>query len=115
MRSTGTAPAVGLWRSCSTSTMTGGGRFAAIPASRGRWSCSGRSIHGVPFLRPAIVLLYKSKHPGSDDQADFRRAAPPLAVESRWWLRTALQRCLPGHPWLDDLWRAAPAARAARG
>ena len=53
---------------------------------------AGRSADGVPFLRPEIVLLYKSKDPRSDDQADFDQAAPLLDPESRAWLAAALQR-----------------------
>ena len=83
---------------------------------RGRWAfrrdigitrpaklISDRSADGVPFLRPEIVLLYKSNDPRPDDQADFERAAPLLDPESHAWLRVALQRHRPGHPWLDDL------------
>ena len=39
---------------------------------------AGRSADGVPFLRPEIVLLYKSKDPWPDDQADFEQTAPLL-------------------------------------
>ena len=83
---------------------------------RGRWAfrrdigitrpaklISDRSADGVPFLRPEIVLLYKSNDPRPDNQADFERAAPLLDPESHAWLRVALQRHRPGHPWLDDL------------
>ena len=64
---------------------------------------AGRSADGVPFLRPEIVLLYKSRDPGPNDLADFEQAAPLLDRESRAWLAAALQRHRPGHPWLDDL------------
>lgn len=83
---------------------------------RGRWAfrrdigitrraklISDRSADGVPFLRPEIVLLYKSNDPRPDNQADFERAAPLLDPESHAWLRVALQRHRPGHPWLDAL------------
>ena len=62
-----------------------------------------RSADEIPFLRPEIVLLYKSKDPRPDDQADFAQAAPLLDPESCAWLRVALQRHLPGHRWLDEL------------
>ena len=62
-----------------------------------------RSADGVPFLRPEIVLLYKSKDPHPRDQADFEHAAPLLDSESRAWLRVALQRHRADHPWLDGL------------
>ena len=57
----------------------------------------------MPFLRPEIVLLYKSRDAGPNDHADFEQVAPLLDPESRVSLRTALQRHRPGHPWLDDL------------
>ena len=64
---------------------------------------SGRSADAVPFLRPEIVLLYKSNDPRPDYQADFEQAVPLLDPESRAWLREALQHHLPGHRWLYDL------------
>lgn len=62
-----------------------------------------RTAGGVPFLRPDVVLLYKSKRPGANDQADFRRTAPLVSTDSRRWLRAALGLHLPGHPWLAVL------------
>ena len=62
-----------------------------------------RSADGVPFLRPEIVLLYKSRDAGPNDHADFDRAAPLLDPESRVWLGAALRRHVPGHRWLHDL------------
>ena len=62
-----------------------------------------RSAEGVPFLRPEIVLLYKSNDPQPDYQADFEQAVPLLDPESRAWLAVALQRHRPGHRWLCDL------------
>ena len=63
----------------------------------------GRSADRVPFLRPEIVLLYKSRDAGPDDHADFERAVGLLDHESRIWLVGALQRHRPGHPWLYEL------------
>ena len=63
----------------------------------------GRSAQGVPFLRPEIVLLYKSKQARPEDETDFANARPHLDQESRTWLRKALEQHLPGHPWLDAL------------
>ena len=64
------------------------------------FSCS---AEGVPFLRPEIVLLYKSRDAGPNDHADFERAAPLLDPESRAWLAAALRRHVPGHRWLHGL------------
>ena len=61
------------------------------------------SADGVLFLRPEIVLLYKSKDPRPDDEADFDRAAPLLDSESRAWLAAALRCHVPRHRWLHDL------------
>ena len=80
-----------------------------------------RSGGGVPFLRPEIVLLYKSRDAGPNDHADFDRAAPLLDPESRAWLAAGLRRHVPGHRWLHDLCEAggsgcpASADRAING
>ncbi len=63
---------------------------------------SARSADGVPFMRPEIVLLYKSRDAGPNDHADFERAAPLLDLDSRAWLGAALRRHVPGHRWLCD-------------
>lgn len=57
------------------------------------------SALGVRMLAPEIVLLYKSKAPRPADEHDFRVAQPLLDVEARAWLRAALLRAAPGHPW----------------
>ena len=62
-----------------------------------------RSADGVPFLRPEIVLLYKSRDAGPNDHSDFERAAPLLDLDSRAWLGAALRRHVPGHRWLCGL------------
>lgn len=54
----------------------------------------------VPFLRPAVVLLYKSRHPTAKDEADFRVAEPRLSRDQRSWRRHALGTCTPQPPWL---------------
>jgi hypothetical protein len=58
---------------------------------------------GVPFLAPEIVLLYKAKNPGANDQSDFENARRLMKREPRAWLKQALEICHPGHPWLSDL------------
>ena len=63
----------------------------------------GRSTDGMPFLRPEIVLLYKSRDAAPDDHADFERATSLMDPESRAWLREALRRHVPGHRWQYDL------------
>jgi hypothetical protein len=51
-------------------------------------------------LAPEIVLLYKSKEPRERDEADLAAVAPELSPEQRAWLRAAIARTQPGHPWL---------------
>ncbi|HET7460147.1 MAG TPA: hypothetical protein VFJ82_02820 [Longimicrobium sp.] len=58
---------------------------------------------GVWVLAPEIVLLYKSKAPRPADEHDFQVARPLLDVEARAWLRAALRRAAPDHPWADAL------------
>lgn len=64
-----------------------------------------RSDEGVPFLSPEIVLLYKatSLRIQDHDRADFENARPFLGGERLHWLRQAIERYRPGHPWLADL------------
>jgi hypothetical protein len=57
----------------------------------------GEERDGIPFLRPEVVLLYKSQHP---DDADFETVLPHLDEAARAWLRGALG---PRHPWLERL------------
>lgn len=59
--------------------------------------------HGIPFLRPEVVLLYKSKDPTPKDEKDFDAVLPRLSEAGTSWLREALETSTPGHPWLDRL------------
>lgn len=54
---------------------------------------------GIPVLCPAVVLLYKAKAPRPKDEHDFRELLPALPAAQRRWLRGALARAHPGHPW----------------
>lgn len=62
-----------------------------------------RTGHGIPYLVPEVVLLYKAREPAERDNADFAGALPRLEVEQRRWLRRALDRCHPGHAWAGEL------------
>jgi hypothetical protein len=62
-----------------------------------------RDGSGLAYLRPEVQLLYKAKAPRPRDEADFRAVAPILGKEARAWLRDALARTHPEHPWLDAL------------
>ena len=58
---------------------------------------------GIKFLRPEIVLLYKSKNPRAKDQQDFEIVRKCLDAESKEWLKDALLICYSEHRWLQDL------------
>lgn len=62
---------------------------------------------GIPYLNPAIVLLFKSRSsrrdPGSKDSRDFERGLPQLSPGQREWLRESLLKHQPDHPWLERL------------
>lgn len=58
---------------------------------------------GIRYLQPEIQLLYKAKGQRPKDEADFVATLPFLDERRRGWLRTALQRTLPAHSWLQHL------------
>ena len=59
---------------------------------------------GIPFLRPAITLLYKA---GSStlarNEADFDVMLPVLPPADRAWLHAALETAHAGHRWSERL------------
>lgn len=61
------------------------------------------SNHGIKFLRPEVVLLYKSKNPREKDERDFQSVVNYLDNESKKWLRNALSVCYSQHKWLQSL------------
>jgi len=62
-----------------------------------------RTADGIPFVAPEIVLLFKAKHAKTKDEADLSRALPTLNSKQRSWLKDALERAHPAHPWMDRL------------
>jgi hypothetical protein len=58
---------------------------------------------GMPYLAPAIVLLFKARHARDKDQQDFLAALPRLEREERADLGRWLSALHPGHPWLAML------------
>jgi Aminoglycoside-2''-adenylyltransferase len=58
---------------------------------------------GVPFLRPEIVLLYKSTDDSPKNAADFDVVLPNLEADARRWLAEALAVCDSHHGWLARL------------
>lgn len=59
---------------------------------------------GIPYLAAEIVLLFKAKHAAEPkNQADFDGTLPLLDAAAVAWLRWALPRVHPGHPWIGAL------------
>jgi hypothetical protein len=52
---------------------------------------------GIPYVRPEVVLLFKSKAPEPHDEADLEAVLPALDAEGRDLLRGWLPA---GHRWL---------------
>ncbi len=67
------------------------------------------SAHGVQYLAPELVLLFKSKNTAANgrarpqDQIDFDAVVTYLEPERRAWLRWALIATEPVHPWIEQL------------
>jgi uncharacterized protein (DUF952 family) len=62
-----------------------------------------RTTDGVPYVRPAIALLYKAKAARRKDQHDFNTVLPSLDADERKLLASFLDAAHPGHPWLEEL------------
>ena len=58
---------------------------------------------GIKFLRPEVILLYKSKNPRHKDEQDFEVVVEHLDIESKEWLKNALTVCYSEHHWLQRL------------
>jgi hypothetical protein len=58
---------------------------------------------GIPYLNPAAVLLFKAKYRRTKDETDFLAACPKLPAHERFWLKTCLETCYPGHEWAASL------------
>jgi hypothetical protein len=100
-------PATGLWRL----------DVFREPADGDTWICRRdasirlpydrvieRTADGIPYMRPEIVLLFKAKHSHQEKNAlDFADTVPRLDDYRRAWLKDALGRAHPDHPWLTHL------------
>lgn len=69
----------------------------------------GRTVDGIPFLRPEIQLLLKARGRRPKDQRDFEVTLPLLPHADQAWLRASLEVAHPGHPWLTALRQAGRA------
>ncbi|MFJ7934063.1 nucleotidyltransferase domain-containing protein [Sporosarcina sp. NPDC096371] len=61
------------------------------------------SNEGVPYLHPAVVLLYKAKNAREKDHADFNAVKNLLKAEDKEWLCHALRVHVPEHKWIREL------------
>ena len=61
------------------------------------------TTHGIPYLNPSAVLLFKAKYCRPKDEGDFTRALPELPASERAWLKDCLNRLHPGHAWIARL------------
>nr|WP_272898777.1 hypothetical protein [Paenibacillus sp. MMS18-CY102] len=59
--------------------------------------------NGIPYLNPALVLLYKSKEPRAKDEQDFQTVYMHLEKQDKLWLKDAIKICYSEHRWLHSL------------
>jgi hypothetical protein len=59
--------------------------------------------HGIPYLVPELVLLFKAKHARPKDQADFDATVPRMTPTQRRTLAELIAHAHPGHRWLAEL------------
>ena len=63
---------------------------------------------GIRYLDPEIVLHHKARLDRPKDRADLDAAWPLLDADKRRWLRDAVHRERPDHPWLEMLSEGPP-------
>jgi len=63
----------------------------------------GLTAHGIPYLNPSAVLLFKAKYCRPKDEGDFTRALPELPASERAWLKDCLNCLHPEHAWIARL------------
>ena len=61
------------------------------------------SSEGIPYVRPDIQLLYKSKDPRAVDETDLITLLPRLDQAQRATLAAWLWTTSPGHRWIERL------------
>jgi aminoglycoside-2''-adenylyltransferase len=64
-----------------------------------------RTSDGIPYIRPEVALLFKSRQARPKDEKDFAAVLPLLDLERRAWLAETLAVVDPGHPWRRSLAR----------
>ncbi len=75
--------------------------------------CIQRSPWGLPTVAPEVILYYKANPPAwrdtpppplrPHDELDLLALLPHLTGEQCSWIREAISRIHPGHPWLAQL------------
>ncbi|GAA4114048.1 nucleotidyltransferase domain-containing protein [Aminobacter aganoensis] len=70
---------------------------------RQRTGIVGRTPDGIPYLKPAAILLFKAKYRRPKDEFDFEQALPKLEKPEREWLKTCLDISHPRHEWAGML------------
>ncbi|KQV30139.1 amino acid transporter [Rhizobium sp. Root73] len=58
---------------------------------------------GIPYLAPALALLFKAKHVRAKDEEDLHAALPKLHDQEKADLRCWLEAMYPGHEWITRL------------
>jgi len=58
---------------------------------------------GLPFVNPAVQLLWKARDAQPKDEIDFANVMPHLAAAERAWLSAAITLAHPDSPWRDRL------------
>jgi hypothetical protein len=58
-----------------------------------------RRDDGLPYVAPAVQLLWKAKDTRPQDEHDFATVAPLLDAAERAWLADAIARCHPASTW----------------
>ena len=66
-----------------------------------------RNADGLPYTIPEVVLLFKAKAARAKDEQDLEGVLPLLSPSSKSWLRDAMERVHPGHPWITRIRRVS--------
>ena len=62
-----------------------------------------KNDHGIPYLAPENVLLFKAKHIRDKDDQDFVRVLPQLRAHEKVLVRRWIVSEHSAHPWLAQL------------
>ncbi len=86
------------------------------PSSQGRWQSRHDDAFvadleevtwvagdGIRYLDPAVTLLFKARQQRPKDEIDLANTWPLLPRARRAWLREAVRRRYPDHPWNERL------------